>query len=221
LLRALRIAVVLSTVVALLHLFASTQGWPVGQFGVQPRTWAGLAGILTMPLLHGSWEHLFSNLPPLLLMTTALFWLFPTVALRVLVVSWCLPAAFVWLFAAAGGSHIGASGLTFALFAFLAFSGLVRRQAPALAVSLLTLFYYGGMLTGLLPDSPGISWQGHLAGFAVGLVLAWWYRHYDKPPTRVYDWELEEDEGVAFASSNREIESSGLSGGMPDSGHKH
>ena len=41
----------------------------------------------------------------------------------------------------------------------------------ALAIGLVVLVFYGGMLWGVLPGQPGVSWQAHLWG-AVGGVLA-------------------------------------------------
>ena len=190
---------------------------PLLAFGVQPREWVGLSGVVLMPLLHSGWPHLLSNLPPLFMMSLALFWLFPTAAWRVLAAAWLVPPALVWLFAASGTTHVGASGLTFALFGFLALSGLVRMQGPALAISLLTLFYYGGMLSGLVPDTPGISWQAHVAGVLTGVVLAVVFRKSDRPPVRVYDWELDEDPEL----DDLETDGSDSSFGMPESGHRH
>lgn len=31
---------------------------------------------------------------------------------------------------------------------------------------------YGGMIRGVFPSEPGISWQGHLFGFLAGVVTA-------------------------------------------------
>jgi hypothetical protein len=49
------------------------------------------------------------------------------------------------------------------------------------------------MLWGLMPGQIGISWESHLAGAAVGLVLALIYRHYDIPPAVIDPFEGEEE----------------------------
>jgi membrane associated rhomboid family serine protease len=35
------------------------------------------------------------------------------------------------------------------------------------------LAYWGGTLFGVLPGSPGVSWQGHLFGALGGILAAW------------------------------------------------
>jgi len=35
------------------------------------------------------------------------------------------------------------------------------------------LFVYGGVLLGVLPGTPGVSWQGHLCGAIAGVVAAY------------------------------------------------
>ena len=43
-------------------------------------------------------------------------------------------------------------------------------------MSLITIFLYGSMIWFVFPVKGGISWEGHLSGFAVGLVMAFLYR---------------------------------------------
>src|SRR5690625_6467312 len=49
------------------------------------------------------------------------------------------------------------------------------------------------MLGGILPANTRISWELHVSGLFVGLVLAFVFRHVDRVPLKRYDWELEED----------------------------
>lgn len=39
-------------------------GWPIRDMGIAPRQWSGLIGVLTAPLVHGSFSHLVSNTLP-------------------------------------------------------------------------------------------------------------------------------------------------------------
>src|SRR5687767_12149540 len=54
------------------------------RFGVRPRTFAGLPGILLAPLLHGGPYHLIANSLPLLVLGTGILYLYPNSALKVL-----------------------------------------------------------------------------------------------------------------------------------------
>jgi hypothetical protein len=81
----------------------------------------------------------------------------------------------LWLFAT-GGNHIGASGLIYALAAFLFVSGVVRDSKLLLRVSLVVAFLYGGMVWWMLPIDGHISWEGHLSGAVSGLAIAVFYR---------------------------------------------
>ena len=70
-------------------------------------------------------------------------------------------------------NHIGASGLIFGWLAFLIVFGFFTRKAWQIAVGVVVLFIYGGVLLGVLPGTPGVSWQGHLCGAVAGIVAAY------------------------------------------------
>ena len=88
--------------------------------------------------------------------------------------------------------HIGASGVVYALAAFHFVSGIIRNDVRLLTLSVVVVFLYGGMVWGMFPINPDISWEGHLWGAVSGIVLALYYRKYiirrDK-----FDWEEEEE----------------------------
>ena len=166
----------------------------LGRWGVRPHEMRGLVGLVTMPLLHGGPLHLAHNTLPALLLGGGLLYFYPTSRWRVLPWFWVMPGLFVWIVGHTGSTHYGASGLNFALLGFLALGGLLRREAGTLGLSMGVVFYYGGMLTGVLPIERGVSWEGHLGGLLTGLALAIIYRRWDIPPPRRYDYELEEEE---------------------------
>lgn len=163
-----------------------------GYLGIRPRQWAGLAGILLAPLLHGSFGHLFANSPPLLVLGTALLHLYPRSSRTVLPAVYLGPGIAVWLFAR-DGVHIGASGLVYGLGAYVLLGGILRRDTRAIAASLLACFMYGELVWGVLPLEPGVSWETHLAAAIIGVALALSLRHLDRPPARRYTWEDEPD----------------------------
>ena len=161
------------------------------RFGVRPREPAGLPGIVLAPLLHGGPFHLAANSLPLLVGGTALLYLYPSSALKVLPAVYLGPGIGVWLFAA-GGIHIGSSGLLYGLLAYVFAAGVLRLDRRAIGASLLIAFLYGGMVWGVLPIQPGVSWESHLAGALIGLAMAYPLRRLDVPPRKRYSWEGEE-----------------------------
>jgi membrane associated rhomboid family serine protease len=141
-------------------------------FGIIPHQVIGLRGILFAPFLHGDFSHLIANTVPFLI----LGWLvmlqetsdfFVVTGLTMLV-----GGLGVWLFAAPGSIHIGASILIFGYLGFLLLRGYFQRNIPSILLSILVFLLYGGTIWGVLPSRPGISWQGHLFGFLGGVLAA-------------------------------------------------
>ena len=161
-------------------------------FGVRPRQLAGLPGIFFAPLVHGGFAHLLANSPPLLVLGTAMLYLYPSAAVRVLPAVYLGTGVAVWLFAR-GSAHVGASGLIYGLVSYIFVAGLIRRDRRAIAASLLVCFMYGALIWGLLPIEPGVSWETHLAAALIGIVLAIALRRRDIPPRVRYTWENEEN----------------------------
>ena len=164
------------------------------RFGVRPRELAGLPGILLAPLLHGSFPHLVTNSLPLLVLGTGMMYLYPNSALKVLPAVYLGSGIAVWLFAKASSVHAGASGLVYGLVSYIFVAGVIRRDRRAIAASLLVCFLYGSLVWGVLPISPGVSWETHLAAALIGLALAIALRRLDIPPRKRYAWEDEEVE---------------------------
>jgi membrane associated rhomboid family serine protease len=140
--------------------------------GVRPRDPFGLIGILFAPLLHGGMYHLLSNSIPLLILGTALFLLYPTVAYTVFSASYFLTNLLVWTFGRTYSLHIGASGLVYGIALFLMTIGLFKKDVKSLAVSIIVAFFYSGIVIGVLPIMPGVSWESHLMGALVGVGCA-------------------------------------------------
>ena len=160
------------------------------RFGVRPRQFAGLPGILLAPLLHGGPVHLIANSLPLLVLGTGMLYLYPNSAVKVLPAVYLGPGIAVWLFAG-GGVHVGSSGLVYGLASYVFVAGVLRLDRRAIAASLLVSFLYGSMVWGVLPIQPGVSWQTHLAAALIGLGMAIALRRLDIPPRKRYTWEDE------------------------------
>ena len=149
-------------------------GFDVSKFGIVPRTFDGMIGIITAPFIHANPLHLVSNTFPLLFLSITLFYNFHRIAKRVFYGSYLLTNILVWLLARPD-PHIGASGLVYALASFAIFFGLFRRDFRSLFVSIIVLVLYGSIFHGVLPSNPGVSWESHLFGSLVGFMLAAFY----------------------------------------------
>jgi membrane associated rhomboid family serine protease len=195
-------------VLVLLVVFSAQQAFDWRVLAVAPQSLAGLLGLLTAPLLHGSPEHVGANAVSLLLLGTLAGTVYPRATLRALPLLWLGSGLGAWLLGAAGTYHLGASGVTHGLM-FLVFSlGLLRRDRPAIAAAMIAFMLYGGMLLTVLPREPGVSWQAHLGGALAGLLAAWLFRRSDPlPPRKRYSWEIEEElaaQAAATADADRE-----------------
>jgi membrane associated rhomboid family serine protease len=189
---ATRLALGFVALIWLIALLNWALGLSPGIFGVRPREWAGLAGVLLAPLMHSGFEHLIANTPPLLVAGTAMLYLYPASALRVLPAIYLGPGLAVWLFAR-GGVHLGASGLVYGLVSYIFVAGLIRRDRRAIAAALLVAFMYGALVWGILPIERGVSWETHLAAALIGVGLAIALRRRDVPLRRRYSWEDEKE----------------------------
>ncbi|CAN5510290.1 rhomboid family intramembrane serine protease [soil metagenome] len=161
-------------------------------FGIFPRDLSSLKGILTMPFIHDDFKHLFSNTLPLVVMGAMLIYFYRAISTKVFLWIWLLHTVWLWI----GGRpawHIGASGIVYGLASFLLFSGVLRKDIRLMALSMLVIFLYGGMIWGMFPIFYGMSWEAHLFGAMSGFLLAWVYRE-EGPQRKVYDWESEPEE---------------------------
>jgi len=163
-------------------------------YGIYPRELFGLKGILFAPFLHSGMNHLIDNSVPLFLLMIALFYFYHEIAFKVFILSFIITNMMVWVGARAS-FHIGASGLIYSFASFLFFSGILRRYPRLVAISLLVVFLYGGLVWGLLPYDMAISFESHIYGSIVGLVLALFYRKYG-PQREIYSWEIEDEEST-------------------------
>lgn len=190
---ALKIALAFLALLWIIFIVDAVLGLRLGRFGLQPGSVPGLIGLLTAPLLHGSAAHLFSNSLPMVIALTAMLFLYPNSALRAIPVIWLGSGVFAWLIGRPS-FHYGASGLVYGLLAYVFVSGVIRRDMRSVAVSLMVWFLYGTMIWGVFPIRPHMSWELHLGGALMGVMMAFVFRNWDHPPMLRYDWE--EDDSV-------------------------
>lgn len=148
------------------------------RFSLQSWNPVSLYGLVTSPLLHSGFGHLLANTFPFLILGLIIavegarrFWFVTAVTALV-------SGLGAWLTTWPGHNIVGASGIVFGFFGYLAvrtwFTDDVLRKIVYFAIGLIIFITYGAsMVFGMLPQSNGVSWQGHLFGFAGGIVAAW------------------------------------------------
>jgi membrane associated rhomboid family serine protease len=142
------------------------------RYGIEPRTLNGLRGILLCPFLHGGFNHLTGNTLPLVVLGFVIMIRRKRDLLWVSVASQLVGGAGVWLIGGTNTLHFGASILVFGYLGYLSSRGVFERHVWAILGSLVVLFLYGGVLWGMLPGDPSVSWEGHLFGFLGGVLAA-------------------------------------------------
>ena len=140
-------------------------------FGIVPRYLGSLPGIYVAPFLHGDMAHLLNNLVGLVIFSSLLF---VHSLKRYLWSSFFIitvTGILVWLFARSA-LHIGASGWIFGLWSLLIATAWFERRLVNILIALAVAFFYGGMLYGVLPNDPRISFESHLFGAIAGVLCA-------------------------------------------------
>ncbi len=156
-----------------LEFFDQLSGERLDNLGIHAQELDGLPEIFTAPFLHAGWDHLISNSVPffvlgfLVLLGGMARWLLSSL---ISIVSSGLTA---WLLTPANTIIVGASGLIFGWLAYLLARGLWSRRPGQVALAVVVLLVYGGLIWGVFPGNAGVSWQAHLGGAGGGVFAAW------------------------------------------------
>lgn len=182
--KALFVMVGLLAVLWLVQIVNSVDGYDIGRdLGIEPRDPASLPDILTSPFMHSSWGHIEANSGPLFIFGfLAAYrgvkkWF--GVSLLIIVAS----GLGVWFTAPSNSVTVGASGLLFGYFGYVIVRGLFDRHSIDIVLGLVMALCFAYQFTSLLPTDERVSWQGHLFGFAGGIIGGWVFR--DRRPKAV------------------------------------
>lgn len=176
----------------LVKIFESFTNIELSTLGVFPRKLSGLVGIITAPLIHSDFSHLASNSITLFVLMIFLFYAYTNSSFKVFFTIYIFSNVLVWLFGREA-YHIGASGIIYGLVTFMFFVGLFRRDTKSIGLSLLVTFLYGGLVWGILPTDPKISFEAHLSGAIIGIIASVLFRKTDPLPEK-YEWEFDDDD---------------------------
>jgi len=170
------VPIVFVLVIWILYAIEITFGYNFNTYGVYPRNLVGLRGVFLTHFIHSNTNHLFNNSIPLFVLLSSLFYFYRTIAYKVLLYGALWSGLLTWTIARES-YHIGASGIVYVLFSFVFFSGIIRKHYRLVALSFVIIFLYGSMIWYVFPIKEGISWEGHLSGFLVGLFFSVLYRN--------------------------------------------
>lgn len=162
----------------------------LNDYGVYPRTVQGIRGIFFSPFIHASLEHLYNNTIPLAVLMASLFYFYRNIAVRTLLFGVFFSGLLTWIIGRPS-YHIGASGVIYFLASFIFFKGMATKYYRLVALSLIVVFIYGSLLWYIFPIKEGISWEGHLSGFVMGLILAYILKS-PIPSSKKFAWEYDD-----------------------------
>tara|TARA_B100000497_G_C7665281_1_gene401064 strand:+ start:269 stop:937 length:669 start_codon:yes stop_codon:yes gene_type:complete len=177
LMTSLRVPIYSVGILWMVHLFTILSGMRLSMYGVYPRSFSGLKGIFLSPFIHGSIHHLFSNSIPLFVMLFMILFFYKRVAFSSIMLIYLLTGIGVWAFARTHVYHIGASGVVYGLVSFVFWTGIFRRNLKSVVLALIVTTLYSGYFLGVLPNQPGISWESHLIGGLVGILVAFLFKN--------------------------------------------
>lgn len=166
-------------------------------YGLKPKSLEYMKGIITYPFLHGSFEHLSNNSLSGFIIFSTLFLVYEKISLKVLLLIYLFSGILLWLIGESGSTHIGASSVIYGVAFFLFLSGILVFKSTNIAISLFIAVWYGSMIWGITPFTVenGVSWEGHLSGAIVGVLLAFLFhrKQINKRDINTSETDLEDD----------------------------
>jgi membrane associated rhomboid family serine protease len=202
--RAVLYSLIITALPCVVYVVDMMLGLNLNRYGLYPLDIERLWGILTMPFLHADAEHLISNVPALFLLVFGLFLFYGQKAWTVAISIWLTSGLITW-FMGRTATHIGASGIVYAMAAFHFTSGIIKHETRQRAFALLVAFLYGGFIWAFFPTlyfGTSISWEGHLSGLLAGILYAFYFRKDGPAPDPDPFADEEEDMSSTTESDN-------------------
>jgi membrane associated rhomboid family serine protease len=161
----------LSAAMIAAHVVNIFTGGYLSNFGIEPREMGGAYTIATAPFIHADVAHLGSNLAAFVVLGSLVLLQGLRYFVKASAVIILLGGALVWLLGRPG-DHIGASGWIFGLWSLVIALAWFDRSPRNIAIALAVVFFYGGMVFGVLPTQGYISFESHLFGAIAGVFAA-------------------------------------------------
>jgi len=169
-----------AVIIWVIHLYSILTQTDLRFFGVHPRHWDEWYTMFTGALIHSGFDHLVNNTYALVVLGVFIKFLFEKKSYLVYISTYILSGLLIFLFARSSTYHIGISGVVYSWAAFLAVSGIIRKDRLSLGIALAVAFLYGSMIWGVFPIKEGVSWDGHLYGAVAGVIMAVVFKDVNK-----------------------------------------
>ena len=153
------------------HVVNMFTGGYLNSFGIEPREIGSAYTIATAPWLHADLGHLGSNLAAFVVLGSLVLLQGLRYFVKASAVIIILGGALVWLLGR-DSTHIGSSGWIFGLWSLVIALAWFDRSPRNIAIALAVVFFYGGMVFGVLPTASYISFESHLFGAIAGIFAA-------------------------------------------------
>jgi membrane associated rhomboid family serine protease len=163
----------LIAILFLIHLLNWMSGYRLNYyFGIKPRKLSGLPGIIISPFLHADFNHLFFNSIPLFVMVSFVLLNGMPTFLCVSGIIILVGGFATWLIGRRG-VHIGASGVIMGYWGYLLLEAYEKPTLVSVALGIVCIYYFGGMILNLFPMKVKSSWEAHFFGFLAGLLASY------------------------------------------------
>lgn len=151
-----------------------TGGW-LNQWGIHPRQVSSIWTIFTAPFLHASLTHLLNNLAGFGVLAFLVLLRGKACFIQASFIIVAVGGLLVWALGRSA-NHIGASGWIFGLWGLLLAMAWFERSFTSIALAVAVIFFYGGMIWGILPLRSYVSFEAHLFGLLAGVLAAFLWR---------------------------------------------
>jgi membrane associated rhomboid family serine protease len=141
--------------------------------GIHPLDFSRFWGILPAPFIHVNFSHLIANTPAVAVLLFLVALSGQKAVWASTIVTTIVAGVGVFFFGGENTVHVGASILIYGWAVFLAVRGFFTRSIPEVLLGIVVIVVYAGLFWGILPNQPGVSWQGHLFGGVGGAMTAW------------------------------------------------
>ncbi len=166
----------LSLLLFLIEVVNTFIGHSLMVLGVVPRDPYGIIGIFTSHFIHGNMDHFVSNIGPFAVLSGFIIWRGVSHYIKISLFIMIMTGSMVWLLGPSMTTIVGASGVVFGYLGYLIGRALFERNQNDVIIAVVVMFIYGGMVFGVFPGTPGVSWEAHLFGLISGIGTAWIWR---------------------------------------------